>query len=142
MIFLAKVLKAEGMNKCIGCFTCMLVCAGVNHQNHSLSKSSIKVKTSGGLQGKFISVVCLACKDERACAEACPSGALEKRPGGGVILKAQKCIGCKKCVDACIVGAVNFDEYENKPIICKHCGVCARFCPHECLTMEDVSNDL
>ncbi len=137
-----KRLKTNGMNKCIGCFTCMLVCSGVNRQNHSISKSAIKVKTSGGLQGKFVADVCIACKDERACAEACSSGALEKRPGGGVILKPEKCIGCRKCVSACIVSAVHFDEDENKPIICKHCGVCAKFCPHECLRMEDVVNDL
>lgn len=139
---MAKVLKADGMNKCIGCFTCMLVCSGVNHKNHSISKSAIRVKTSGGLQGKFIAVVCIACKDGRACAEACPSGALENRPGGGVLLKADKCIGCRKCEVACIMSAAHFDEVENQPIICKHCGVCARFCPHECLMMEDVPNDI
>lgn len=139
---MAKVLKSDGMSKCIGCFSCMMVCSGVNHQNHSICKSAIKVRTNGGLQGKFVSVVCIACKDERACAEACPSGALVNRPGGGVVLKAEKCIGCKKCVDACIVGAVSYDEDEKKPIICKHCGACVRFCPHECLRMEDVPNDL
>jgi anaerobic carbon-monoxide dehydrogenase iron sulfur subunit len=136
-----KSLKTDGMNKCIGCFTCMMVCAGVNQQNHSISKSAIKIRTSGGLQGKFVSVVCIACQDERACAEACPSGALEKRPGGGVIVKADKCIGCRKCVDACIVGAVVYDEDKSKPIICKHCGVCAKMCPHDCLRMEEVAND-
>jgi len=139
---MAKVLKTEGMNKCIGCFTCMLVCSGVNHKNHSISKSAIRVKTSGGLQGKFIAVVCIACNDGRACAEACPSGALENRLGGGVLLKSDKCIGCRKCETACIMSAAHFDEVENQPIICKHCGVCARFCPHECLMMEDVPNDL
>ena len=133
-----KVLKADGMNKCIGCFTCMLVCAGVNQQNHSLAKSAIKVRTSGGLRGKFVSIVCIGCTDERPCAEACPSGALVERSGGGVLLKADKCIGCKKCVSACIIGAVNYDGASNKPIICKHCSVCTKFCPHECLRMEDV----
>jgi Fe-S-cluster-containing dehydrogenase component len=139
---MAKVLRADGMSKCIGCFTCMLVCSGVNHKNHSISKSAIRVKTSGGLQGKFIAVVCIACKDGRACAEACPSGALENRPGGGVLLKADKCIGCRKCETACIMSAAHYDELEDQPIICKHCGVCARFCPHECLMMEDVPNDI
>jgi anaerobic carbon-monoxide dehydrogenase iron sulfur subunit len=133
---MAKILKADGMNKCIGCFSCMLVCAGVNHQDHSLTKSAIKIKTRGGLKGKFVSIVCLGCQEERACAEACPSGALDHRKGGGVLLNAEKCIGCRRCVKACIVGAVNFDEIENKPIICKHCGSCTRFCPHECLRME------
>lgn len=137
-----KILKTEGMNKCIGCFTCMLTCSGVNKQNHSLAKSAIKVRTSGGMQGKYVAIVCLGCRDERACAEACPSGALEKRQGGGVILKSEKCIGCRKCEKACIVSAVHFDEFENKPIICRHCGVCTKFCPHECLQMEDVTNDL
>lgn len=137
-----KVLKASGMNKCIGCFTCMLTCAGVNHQNHSISKSAIHVRTTGGLTGKFVAVVCNACRDERACAEACPTGALEKRRGGGVILHPEKCIGCRKCEKACVVGAAHFDEYESKPIICKHCGACARMCPHECLKMEEVPNDL
>ena len=137
-----KILKADGMSKCIGCFSCMLVCAGVNQQNHSISKSAIKVRSSGGMHGKFVSTVCLACRDERACAEACPSGALEKRQGGGVLLKPEKCIGCKRCVSACIIGAVNFDEDEKKPIICKHCSICTKFCPHECLRMEEVTNDL
>jgi Pyruvate/2-oxoacid:ferredoxin oxidoreductase delta subunit len=31
--------------------------------------------------------------------------------------------------------AINFDEETRKPIICRHCGVCARFCPHDCLQM-------
>lgn len=137
-----KVIKAYDMNKCIGCYSCMLRCSAVNHKSHSLEKSAIKIKTSGGLRGRFTSTVCLACNDERACLEACPSGALEERSGGGVILKSDKCIGCKKCMSACIVSAVSFDEDSNKPIICKHCGVCTRFCPHECLKIEEVDHVL
>lgn len=139
---MAKVIKADGMNKCIGCYSCMLSCSAINHKSHSLEKSAIKIKTSGGLRGRFTSTICLACNDERACLEACPSGALEKRAGGGVILKAERCIGCKKCVSACVVGAISFDEDIEKPIICRHCGVCTNFCPHECLRMEDVDDAL
>lgn len=133
-----KKLKASEMNKCIGCFTCMNICSIVNKQNHSLSKSAIKVRTSGGMTGRFVAVVCIACKDP-ACMEACPSGALEKLPGGGVILKPEKCIGCRKCEKACIMQAVFFDEETNTPIICRHCGSCSRFCPHQCLNMVEVS---
>ncbi|MCL2320966.1 MAG: 4Fe-4S binding protein [Oscillospiraceae bacterium] len=130
------------MKRCIGCFSCMKVCSAVNHKNFSLTKSAIKVRTSGGISGRFVSLVCIACKDERACATVCMSEALEKRPGGGVIFKPEKCIGCGKCVDVCAIGGVQWDKDENKPIICKHCGLCAKFCPHKCLTMEDVSDDL
>ena len=134
---MSKILKADGMKKCIGCFTCMFICAGVNHRNHSLSKSAIKVKTKSGMQSNFVAVVCLACTGEPACYQACPSGALEIRDGGGVIFNQDKCIGCRKCEGACIVGAVNFDDERKLPIICKHCGVCTRFCPHDCLRLEE-----
>ncbi len=139
---MAKVLRADGMNKCIGCFTCMFTCAGVNQQNHSLSKSAIRIKTSGGLQSKFVSVVCSACTGERACESVCPSGALTNRKGGGVNFDQDLCIGCRKCEEACVVGAVQYDVVENKPIICKHCGVCVRFCPHECLVMKEVPDNV
>lgn len=115
----------------------MLTCAAINKKEHSMNKSAIHVRTTGGLASSFVAVVCNACKDERACAEACPTGALSHRDGGGVLLDAQKCIGCRKCAEACIMGAVNFDEDNHIPIICKHCGLCARFCPHGCLTVEE-----
>jgi Fe-S-cluster-containing dehydrogenase component len=130
---MSKNLKVINMNKCIGCFTCMNVCAAVNQKSHSLAKSAIKIRTSGGISGKFVSSVCLACQGERACALACQADALTPREGGGVILQEDKCIGCQKCRNACIVDAIQFDEISQKPIICKHCGVCAKFCPHNCL---------
>jgi len=139
---MSKIIKADGMNKCIGCYSCMLTCSAANQKSHSLIKSAIKIETSGGLKGHFTSTVCLACKDERACADACTSGALEYRAGGGVILDSEKCIGCGKCVSACTVGAVSFDDEAKKPIICKHCGLCTKFCPHQCLRMEEVEDAL
>ena len=125
------------MNKCIGCFTCMLVCAGVNRKSHSIIKSCIHIKSSGGLSGRFVAAVCVACR-EALCAEICPSGALSKRPGGGVILDPNKCIGCRRCEHACMVRAISYDADKHKPIICHHCGACAKYCPHNCLNMKEV----
>ena len=133
-----KALRAHDMSKCIGCFSCMNVCAAFNHMDHSLKKSSIHIKTSGGLEGRFISTVCLACRDGAACEEVCPTGALLLRKGGGVNLKEDLCIGCKRCVYACTALAVDFDEDMGKPLICRHCGICAQYCPHNCLTMEEL----
>ena len=87
-----KVLRTYEMSKCISCFTCMSVCAAFNRKDHSLKKSAIHVKTSGGLEGRMISTVCLACR-EAACLEACLTGALIHRAGGGVNLKEELCIG-------------------------------------------------
>jgi len=137
---LAKVLRTGSMNKCIGCFSCMLVCAAVNSKSHSLQKSRIKIRTYGGVSGKFTDTVCHGCT-EPACAEACPSNALALRNGGGVKLKKDACIGCKRCVRVCSVGAIDFCEETKNPLICHHCGVCAKYCPHECMTLQEASHD-
>jgi len=115
----------------------MNVCAVTNKKNHSLIKSAIRVRTTGGMTSSFIAIVCLGCK-EPACMEVCPSQALEKRSGGGVLVRENMCIGCRKCEKACIMRAISYDEETKKPIICRHCGVCARFCPHDCLQMVEV----
>ena len=139
---MAKIIKANEMNKCIGCFTCMRICAGANRKNFSIRKSCIRVRTSGGLSGRFIAVVCHACIEPH-CAEVCPSTALTPRKGGGVTLEPQKCIGCRRCEGACMAQAIGYDEDTRKPIVCHHCGLCSRYCPHGCLTMQEVSvNDL
>ena len=138
---MAKVLKAGNMSKCIGCFTCMLVCAGFNRHDHSIQKSCIRIKTYGGLSGKFVETVCQGCR-EPACAEVCPTNALVVRKGGGVNVAEKKCIGCRRCKAACRIKAVAFDEDLNKPIICHHCGICARYCPHECLSLDDVQESV
>ena len=135
---MAKVLKAGNMSKCIGCFSCMLMCAGINRKDHSIQKSCIKIRTYGGLSGKFVATVCHACS-EPACAEVCPSNALSVRNGGGVILVKKQCLGCRRCETACMVKAVDFDEELKLPIICHHCGFCARYCPHGCLSFEEAS---
>jgi Fe-S-cluster-containing dehydrogenase component len=136
---MAKVLYTGEMSKCIGCFSCMLVCAAFNRQNHSIQKSSIKIRTYGGISGKYVETVCHACRDP-ACAEGCPTDALSKRKGGGVILSKRKCIGCRRCVSACMVKAIDFDEDTKLPIICTHCGMCARFCPHGCLSLVEAGD--
>lgn len=130
-----KILKAEGMNKCIGCYVCMLACARTVYHDYSPAKSAIQIRTAGGYQGKFVADICRGC--ERApCATSCPVDALIQREGGGVEYKVDQCIGCRNCVDACAAQVIFFNEVEKRPIVCIQCGACARACPHEVLTME------
>lgn len=133
---MAKRLRYN-MNACIGCQTCSLVCSTLLGQ-HSLSESAIYIKTKGGLQSPYVCVVCVACTENIACLEACRTGALRARPGGGVIFDKNKCISCKRCVSACAIGAVQYSEKLDQPVICRHCGTCTRYCPHHCLWMEEV----
>ena len=139
---MSRVLVSDEMDKCLGCFTCQRVCAGINHKSFSDRESAIKVRTLGGLSsGKFFATHCFACKGERSCVSVCPTGALTDRKGGGVILNEKKCISCRKCEAACIVNAIYFAGENEPPIICKHCGICARYCPHHCLRMEERPDD-
>lgn len=132
-----KVLRTSSMSKCIGCYSCMLTCAAVNAKSHLLQKSRIKIRTYGGMSGKFTDTVCHACTDA-ACVEVCKSSALVQRKGGGVNLDKDKCIGCARCVKACSVGAIDFCEDTKLPLVCKHCGICAQYCPHNCMYLDNV----
>ena len=138
---MSKVLKSKHMTKCMGCFTCQHVCASMNQKSYSDAESAIKVRSLGGLTSKFFAIHCMACNDERACAIACPTGALENRSGGGVILNGKNCIKCRKCAESCIVHAIHFAGEDSLPIVCKQCGICAKYCPHNCLLMEEKVND-
>jgi Fe-S-cluster-containing dehydrogenase component len=83
----------------------------------------------------FTVIVCRAC-EHPPCAAVCPVDALSARPGGGVRLDETQCIGCGLCRQACVIGAVFWDDQTNKPMICTHCGICAKFCPHGVLELE------
>ena len=99
--------------------------------------SAIKVASIGGVERGFRVIVCRACRDP-PCAAVCPTGALKPREGGGVIINYNKCIGCGYCREACPIGAIMWDEDDNKPIVCVHCGYCVEFCPHGVLALETV----
>lgn len=127
--------------RCVGCQSCMFGCTrrfGIP----GLSKSSIGVRSVGGMERGFVVIVCRAC-DDPPCAKVCPSGALEVRTDGGIRLNSVKCTGCGNCRDACVVHAVFWDDENNKPMICIHCGYCAKFCPHGVigLTEKEVSSN-
>ncbi len=119
--------------RCVGCQCCMFACA--RRHDSGLAEACIGVRSSGGMERGFSVIVCRACADP-PCARVCPEDALKLRDGGGVELVAERCIGCGHCRSACVLGAVFWNEETNKPMICSHCGYCARFCPHSVLEVE------
>ncbi|MCX5803897.1 MAG: 4Fe-4S dicluster domain-containing protein [Proteobacteria bacterium] len=91
------------LNKCIGCYACMLACK----QEHFLPPNMFWARVLVGELGKFPAVrkqiypvLCNHCK-EAACVKVCPTGASVKRDDGIVFVDYNKCVGCRYCIMAC-----------------------------------------
>ena len=132
-----KRLAVVDADRCVGCQMCMFACSRrLGLGGHG--KSAIHIRSVGGFERGFTVIVCRACISP-PCAKVCPTGALRPREGGGIVFNPSKCIGCGICVDACIIGAIQWDYEKNKPIVCVYCGYCADYCPHNVIELEEVS---
>lgn len=132
---MTRKLTAPAMSKCILCYSCMIACARVNYRSHSVTRCALKIKTAGGMSGKYAADICRSC-ERPTCAYVCPTGAMAAKEGGGARLIKSKCIGCRKCVDACKINYLHFDDELKLPLMCTHCGVCVKFCPHGCISIS------
>ncbi len=123
------------MERCIGCHSCALACARLVHKKLSWETAGIRIHSTGGLSTGFAGKRCLACEDA-PCAQACPTGALTLRKGGGVFFHGKRCIRCGDCVPACPVEGILQDR-DGRIYVCVHCGQCVDYCPHDCLELRD-----
>ncbi|MGE5397194.1 MAG: 4Fe-4S binding protein [Chitinophagales bacterium] len=133
---MVKVISAPDMARCIGCYSCMLACSREIMKSFSPQHAALRIRTRGGLQSKLTADICRACK-QPPCAEACGYQALIPRKGGGVKLAEEKCSGCGDCIKACPINYIQMDPNNEKIIMCIHCGICARYCPHGCLALAE-----
>ena len=98
--------------RCIDCRACMIACTVEN--NVPMSDSYIWV-AGQGVMGSYPDLKrgtmpyhCMHCL-EPDCVSACPVGAWQKREDGPVLYDADKCIGCRYCMNACPFGVPHFD---------------------------------
>lgn len=121
--------------RCTGCLNCVLSCSQHNEGVSEPSSARIDVDLNP-LTGVYTPLYCLQCKKAR-CVEACPVGAISKRPGEDHwVIDYETCIGCKACVMACPFGAMFIDPTADKVMKCELCGgdpVCARMCPTQAI---------
>jgi Fe-S-cluster-containing hydrogenase component 2 len=129
-----KILRANRMERCIGCYSCSLACARLVHKSLSWQRAGIRIHSAGGLSAGYEARVCVAC-DPAPCVAACPTDALRQRKGGGARVSLSKCVHCGACGPACPVNAIYMDIETDEPVLCYHCGKCVAFCPHDCLEM-------
>ncbi|MBN2059186.1 MAG: 4Fe-4S dicluster domain-containing protein [Deltaproteobacteria bacterium] len=121
---------------CNGCYACQIACKD-EHVGNDWSPIAKPQPDTGqfwmnlteNIRGTvpkvkihYIPVLCMHC-DKAPCIPACPiKGVIYKRDDGLVIIDADKCTGCKACVDACPYNAIFFNEDLN---IAQKCTGCA-----------------
>jgi tetrathionate reductase subunit B len=127
------------LRKCIGCRACTVACKAENDVSLGRFRTVVQEKTVGtfpNTKKHFLPIMCNHCEGNKEdgvppCVKACPEypgermtfktadgkkiryrgGATYKRPDGLVLVDAELCIGCGKCIDACPYGVRSFDPF-------------------------------
>lgn len=142
---------------CLNCFACMSACSAENRMRMArdegihIERSSnallpetfyfTPVRREVGAYPKARVLVafhhCRHC-EHAPCLANCPSGAIERRPGGQVVINASACIGCRTCIDVCPYDVPRYDPVSNTAKKCIGCydrvesgrqQVCVSACP-------------
>ena len=127
--------------RCTGCKVCEMVCSLYHENEVNPTKSRVYVITWEH-EGIDIPVVCQHCEDP-PCEKACPTNAIFRdSQTGAVLIKEEKCIGCRMCISACPFGAPSVRANTMEVVKCDLCGgqpQCVEFCEPKALQFIDVS---
>ncbi|RLG42868.1 MAG: hypothetical protein DRO01_00645 [Thermoproteota archaeon] len=151
-------------DSCIGCRACQVACHVWNSTRPEVTDFSptftnppdllpnvwtvMEYKEVGegdSFDWLFFKRQCMHCSNA-PCAEACPAGAIEVHPEGAVVIRQDKCIGCRYCVEACPYDVPRYDPITNKVYKCTMCidrlqnglePACVSACPTDALVFGD-----
>ena len=126
------MLKEKGLlfdvSLCIGCGKCYKACKEENNLEHTsddflkdhLSNNTFTVVEQ--YDNLYARKLCVHCNDP-ACVSVCLVGAIKKTETGAVVYDADKCIGCRYCMQACPHGIPRYEWGTTQPRIRK-CNMC------------------
>jgi formate dehydrogenase iron-sulfur subunit len=126
---------------CVGCNACQTACKTSNNLPGD-AEPTLSPTAYTALQefdGVYVRRMCQHC-DDPACASVCPVGALTKTALGPVTYEADKCIGCRYCLQACPFQVPRYEWSSTHPRVqkCVFCSerlkqgrstACAEACP-------------
>ncbi|MBP3655518.1 MAG: 4Fe-4S dicluster domain-containing protein [Clostridia bacterium] len=104
---MAKYGMVLNMDRCSGCYTCVVACKMANGTRPGVDYNGIERVEWGEYPDahvRYKMTMCMHCEDA-ACVKACPIGATYTTEEGVVVVDYDKCIGCGACVTACPYGA-------------------------------------
>jgi formate dehydrogenase iron-sulfur subunit len=114
---------------CIGCKACEGACAerwGLPYNDKIAAEETIsahKLTTIETHGDKFCRRLCMNCV-QPACVSVCPVGALQKTSLGPVTYDAEKCMGCRYCMQACPFQVPSYEWSSRLPRMRK-CNMCS-----------------
>lgn len=150
------------VTKCIGCRGCQVSCKRWNNlpgesttlQTDWTNPPTLSYDTYTHIQFKFdynkssdtttwqfLNWRCMHCHNP-ACLDACPVDAIVKTSEGAVVIKTERCIGCKYCISACPFGIPQWNAKLEKVSKCHMCfdriqdgkePACVQACPTDAL---------
>ncbi len=110
------------LHQCVGCGACALACKNENNtearrDGQSHNWADFTMKTSGTFPKTSYTqtpVLCNHCSDA-PCVMACPvtPKAMFKAADGTTLHNEERCIGCRRCQDACPYSQMKLDEKSN-----------------------------
>ena len=113
------------LRRCVGCHACSVACKSENNVPLGVWRSWVKQVERGkfpNTQRHFLPRLCNHC-EEPACVAACPTKASYKREDGIILVREERCIGCKLCMAACPYDARFLQPDKgivNKCTFCEH----------------------
>ncbi|MHB1554643.1 MAG: 4Fe-4S dicluster domain-containing protein [Acidimicrobiales bacterium] len=147
----SRWVKVLDQTRCIGCHACTTACKSENEVPVGVTRTYVKSVDVGifpTARRAFQVTRCNQCEDP-PCVEACPTGAMYRRPDGIVDFDKRVCIGCKACMAACPYDAIFINPDDHSAEKCNFCAhrldvglepACVVVCPTEAITVGDLAD--
>ncbi len=138
-------------DRCIGCHACSTACKSENDVPVGVNRTWVKTVEKGvfpDVRRHFQVTRCNHCANP-PCVRICPVTAMYKRAAGIVEFDADRCIGCKACLQACPYDAIYIDPDSGTAAKCHFCAhrvdiglepACVVVCPTHAIVAGDMSD--
>jgi len=135
--------------KCIGCHACTVACKTENHVPLTVNRTWVKYVEKGTFPNTrrvFQVTRCNHCENP-PCVTICPVTAMYQRKDGIVDFSAERCIGCKACMQACPYDSIYIDPEKGTAAKCHFCAhrtevglepSCVVVCPEHAIIAGDL----